>query len=325
MTDIFENYILPISGIDFIRYIAIYSELSKFNLKPKTIYCASGGCLASYVAMMSSFSNSVENWNFNSEMFIKKITPITPRLMTFILTGSLYHRQNINDFINKNFIPCKLKDVEIITGFFEKGEIINVEEKPETKIVLTTNYSSDTSLLKDVDPSKYIGGNLKIQFPEDEANFDNKKNYLDYLMNFCNSALYKTTNIPFLIEPLGKERSVDFGIIAPSPRLIANANMKKTFYFSPININDNSKENYEAFFHQIILKDIISIEKLFEFKESFSELRDVLNFLLTKIEYCVIAFCDHNFSISVTNFDSFDVKRHIISCKRSIKYIVFFN
>lgn len=327
MTNIFENFILPISGIDFVRYMAIFSILSEYNIKPTKIFCASGGCMASYSAMMSSFSVSVENWNFNSEMFIKKATPITPRLITFFMNSYLYHRQNIDEHVRKNYIPSKLRDVEIVTGYFEQGvKNYTTNEKSETKIILTTNFSRNNSCLNQISPDEYLGKNLEVKFPKEETDFLNKKDFLDYLMGFCSDAIYKTSNIPFLLEPLGKERAIDFGIISPSPRILAGANMKKTIYFCPINIKNNKKENYEILFHQIIMKDILTIEKEFSSKNlNFDSIVLVLQFLQTKSEYCLIIYCDYDFDISLTNFNQYDIKRHLDGCKRKIKFVVFYN
>jgi len=323
MNILFDNYILPISGIDFVRFIAIFYDLSKYEIKPERIFSASGGCLSSYCAMMSKFSASVENWSFNSEMFIKKISPISFRMITFLTKGFLYHRQNIDNYITQNFIPHSLRDLEIITGFYTETN------ENKINIVLTTNFPKNLSYLKNLNPEEYIGKNLSVEFPMDENEYKNtnsKRHYLDYLMKFCIDAIYKTSNIPYLLNPIGEEKANDFGIISPSPRILAKANMKKSIYFSPVNLENNKKKNYELLFHQLILRDITSIESMLKKKtDVYKTFDNVLKFLENKKEYCIIAYCSCDFELSITNFTDEMIREKINLCKKNIKYIVFYN
>src|SRR3989344_6753367 len=119
----FETYIMPISGVDFIRYVAFISYLAEYRkangkepFKPKTIYCASGGCLVANIAIMSDFTSAIEGWYVSSDMFIKRSTPFTPRLLTFIMRGFLYHRADVTEHLKSLFAPYKLLGVEVITG-----------------------------------------------------------------------------------------------------------------------------------------------------------------------------------------------------------------
>lgn len=320
-TNIFENYILPISGIDFVRYNAIFSLLSEYNIKPTRIFSASGGSLSSYCAMMSNFSKSIENWNFNSQMFIRKLTPITPRLFTFLMHHFFYHRQNIDDFVNKTFLPSRLEDIEIISGFYEQGEV----DSPNTTCVLTTNFPQTTSHLNTINASEYLGGNLRIDYPKPESTFSNRREFLDYLMKFCTDSIYKTSNIPYLLEPFGKERACDFGIISPSPRILAKANIKKTIYFSPINIENNKKTGYSLVFHQMIMKDILTIEQSFTSRQNFLNFQLVLDQIATIQEYCLLIYCDYNFDFLITDFDNKLINKHLRECKNRIKFVLFYN
>ena len=101
------DFIVPVSGIDFIKYISFFTVLE--GIKPRTIVCASGGCMVSYIAMMSSFTTSIRNWKINSEMFMHKKVGYIPRLLNLLLFGALYDRTDITSFAREHFVASKLK------------------------------------------------------------------------------------------------------------------------------------------------------------------------------------------------------------------------
>lgn len=312
----FKNFVLPISGIDFVRYIAIFSELSKYNIIPEKIYCASGGCLTSYIAMMSSFTKTIENWKFNSEMFIKSPTPITPKMLTFALNGFFFYRQNINNHVKKLFVLSKLQDVEIITGYYETVNNIN-------RIVITTNLTEEFSSIDKNYVSKCSNNIVKFPiFPSQT----NKKENLNYLFDFCLDSMYKTSNIPFLIQSIGDQKAIDFGIVAPSPFFIVNSTMDKTIYFAPINIDKNEKiSTYEIIFYNIIRKDIFFIEKQYGLEKKFTSMQNVLDFIVNIPKYTLIIYICCDFTISLENFNSKEISKQIDICKENISYKLFYD
>jgi len=327
--NLFTTYFLPISGIDFVRYIAIYSALADFNLKPDKIYCASGGCLASYIALMSSFTTNIENWKFNSDMIFKKIPITDPRVLTFVLNGYLYRRRNLTDHLKKTFIPHKCQDVEIITGFFDSVNDFQ-------RINITTNFIQNNSILKNYDENNFTGGNLVITYAEQfSESKTNKENY-DILLDYISDSIHKTTNIPFMIEPFGKNQATDFGIVAPSPRVILKADVTKSIYFAPIDIDNNDpKSQYVTLFHHFILKDILSIEEKFPLKigqksvknnvNYLRTLKDALNFICNFCEeYCLVIYSKTSISIHITNFNESDVKNAVNHCKNTLSFKLFY-
>ena len=207
------TYILPICGIDFPRDIAFFSVLSKTFLRPDLIICGSGGCIVSYLAMMSGYTDKIENWNINSNLFIYKAVPIFPRLFSFFIIGSLYRRPNIDKFIQSIFIESKLKDTEIITGYFSEKK---------GRMIISSNLSKDISKLN-------------------ETNFDLTKTDVEYcdgdLMTILKS-IESTTNIPYILPPIGDGKNIDFGIHSPSPLTFMRntGETEKVIYFAPINI-----------------------------------------------------------------------------------------
>lgn len=314
---IFENFILPISGVDFVRYIAIFSMLSEYGIKPAKIYCASGGCLAAYLGMMSSFTSNVELWNFDSNMFVKRPTPITPMLLTFAIRGYLYHRQNIDNFTKKNFIPSKLLDVEIITGYFETKDNSN-------RIVLTTNYPRSRSSLSE-DNITNIGTNMCLKHPKSESDFANRIDYLDYLMDFCIDSVSKTSNIPYLVNAIGDEKSVDFGVVSPSPMIYANAEINKCIFFSPIDIDDLTSDSmYQIFFHNLILKDVYCLKQNYPNMIKKDNFQDVIDFLEDKSHYFIVIYTRNKVNLNILKFTFTDYHKAIQDCKSEIKTLIFY-
>lgn len=314
---IFENFILPISGVDFVRYVAIFSMLSEHNIKPTKIYCASGGCLAAYLAMMSSFTNNIEMWNFDSSMFIKRSTPITPMLLTFAIKGHLYHRQNIDDFTKKNFIPSKLLDVEIITGYFETKDNAN-------RIVLTTNYPAESSSLSDQNITN-IGTNMLLRHPKSRNDFPNRMEYLDYLMDFCIDSISKTSNIPYLVNTIGEEKVIDFGVASPSPMIYANAEINKCIFFSPIDIDDLTSDSmYHIFFHNLILKDVYCLKQNYPNMVKKTDFQDVIDFLQNRSHYFIVIYTKNKVNLNILKFTINDYRDALLSCKSQINTLIFY-
>jgi hypothetical protein len=301
----FSTYVLPISGIDFIRYVAFYSILSDFKQKPKVIYSASGGCLVSYMAMMSGFTKSIESWKISSDMFLDKLSPFTSRIVTYILNGSFYHRPNITEYIEKLFVPCKLQDVEIISGFYDCVKSVNV---------VNTNFSKENSSLNDV-PSI---GSTEIRY----LNVSDMKVAIREVIG----RIERTTNIPILLKPIGSEKAIDFGIVAPSPRILVNGNMDKSVYFSPISLeNFHHTSEYETLFHNIVMQDIIQVRSMFDHEKIFKTLQEVLDFVNTKNRYCLLIFTNTKPKITIERFTWEDVRECVDLCKKTVQYKLFYS
>jgi hypothetical protein len=336
---------MPISGTDFVRYIAMISFLAEYMkkqgldpIRPKVIYAASGGCLAAYIAMMSSFTSNIEEWSFSSEMFIKRPTPITPRLLTFALRGYLYHRTDLTEYIKEAFIPCKLQDVEIITGYYEPVECTS--KRSIVKIV--SNYPQSLSALTSREPN--FKPNICIVHPEEkpaaptEQDTDptlyrsNLKKYLDGLMLLVSDALHKTTNIPLIMEPIGESKCIDYGIVAPSPRVIAGASSNRSIYFSPVDLDRvvSSRES-EMFFHQYILNDIFllsnqfSKSKKFTKTDTYQSFKEVLTHILTLARYCLVIYSAVSTEIDINSFTNNTIKNSVKLCKTGLRFIVFYD
>jgi hypothetical protein len=120
-------------------------------LRPKVIYCASGGCLAAWLATMSSFTKSIERWPITSALFIDKSIPFTPRMISLIANGFFYKRAEIEKYVSDIFVPCKLQDVEIITGYYTMSDA----NSPRTHgqcIYISSNFPQERSAIKDFTP-----------------------------------------------------------------------------------------------------------------------------------------------------------------------------
>lgn len=313
-------FILPISGVDFVRYIANYSVISEIGVKPNLIICASGGCIASYVAMMSNFSSTVENWKFNSGMFIKKSSPISPRILTFSLQGYLYHRENITDFITKEFAFQKIQDVEIISGCFDHIHGNN-------QITLETNYPESRSFMNNSNLINPVGASslVRIRYSREKTDESNR-DYLKEILQNSIESIYKTSNIPIMMKPFGEKESIDFGIISPSPRNFIRLRNKKIFYFSPVNIG-NIKRNslYSDCFKNMIISDIANIESQYSSKTTLNTITDVKNFYDTHEDFCVVFFNDCQTNLEIDSFDSNEFYQNMLECKKSLKFLAYYN
>jgi hypothetical protein len=334
--EIFETYIMPISGTDFVKYIAFISHIAeilqnKFNRNPfipKTIYCASGGCLVAYIALMSDFTSNVENWYVGSEMFIRKPTPFTPRLLTFILNGFLYHRTDAMEHLKKLFIPRKLLNVEIVTGYYEKGEecnrihIVTNRDKENSAIKnLGTNLPTNTTVLKYAD-------DLPAGFYSSDFPISERKAYLNKLMFQSIEAMQNTSNIPYLTGPRGIENALDYGIVSPTTRILTNAPVNKGIYFSPIDCDlCGAMDGYEMIFHKFILNDIISLQNTFSKRIDLLTFEKVIEYVLLSnlSRYCLIIFTPIKVDLKVYDFSFSEVKRLVSICKTALKFRLLYD
>jgi hypothetical protein len=346
--DLFDSYVMPISGTDFVRYIAMISFLAEHMrrqgldpIKPKVIYAASGGCLAAYIAMMSSFTSRVEEWTFSSEMFIRRPTPFTPRLLTFAIKGYFYHRTDLTEYIKNAFIPCKLQDVEIVTGYYETIEhntmrsvVKIVSNYPQSRSILTSHESSFMSNVRVIHPEE----NPLTKYGLTPASLGNEsvaplrpalKKYLDDLTNLISDALHKTTNIPLMMEPLGESLCIDYGVIAPSPRAVTRGDPNRSIYFSPIDPDRIAiiKEG-DMIFHQYILNDIFLLTNQFPKTKKFNKtdphasFKETLSFISTLTRYCLVIYSVVETNIPIESFADSMVKDTIKLCKTGLRFMV---
>jgi hypothetical protein len=329
MSNIFETFILPISGVDFVKYMAYFSLLSEYDLKPKIIFSASGGTFVSYMAMMSDFSKSIESWKISSEMFIHRASPISSatKFLTFVINGYFYRRANITEYVSKLFVPAKLQDVEIITGFFEMNNCNNLPF-PKQRICISTNMEKDKSFIKDFISTIDM---IDIEFAKPKIllissnNHLEKINYLSELMIKTIRTIQYTTNIPIISEPLDKNGAIDFGIIAPNPRLLLNAKSLRTIYFSPINIEQNCQSNlYNTIYYNFILNDIRSITNNFTQSKTFKILQDIIDFIGNDIGCCLIIYSINEITINIENFSCEEVFYHMNISKQSLRFKLYF-
>lgn len=298
--------------------------------KPRVMYGASGGCLAAYLMMMSSFTERVEEWTFSSDMFIDRPTPVTPRLLTLALKGFLYHRTDLTEYIKGAFVPCKLQDVEIVTGYYETNELTTsrlmvkiVSNFPSSRSVLVSQRMICTPTVQSVHPPERPEGDSRV----------GQKAYLDELMLLVIDALHKTTNIPFMMEPLGESACVDYGVVSPSPRVIANADVNRSIYFSPIDIERLAKSTgADMIFHQYILNDVFSVQTQFKgstrfakpdveqsFTAAFSLMRDLDK---QQTRFCLVIYSTSIVDLPIYSFTNKMVKSSIAACKANLRFLV---
>jgi len=331
---------MPISGTDFVRYTAAISFLASYQrkcglppFKPKTIYAASGGCLVAYLSMMSSFTERVEDWTISSDMFVNRPTPITPRLLTFSLKGFLYHRVDLTEYVKENFVPHKLQDVEIVTGYYEM-------DNPAT-------YRSTVKIVTNMPPGRSsLGGhvprlpNVEVVYPLEEQLFTGdkvvdhrvRKVYLDEVMLLVIDALHKTSNIPYMMEPLGESAAVDYGVVAPSPRVAVNGNTDRSIYFSPVDIDRTGViTGAEMIYHKTIMNDVVSLRNTFQFSERFEghdieqSFMGVLAGIGGKRRYCVVVYSTAPLNIQIGHFTDEIVKVHVAACKRTLRFMLLYD
>jgi len=301
----FTKFILPISGTDFVRYMAFFSILSEYNIKPSQIYCASGGCLAAYMAMMSSFTKQIEDWNVSSDMIIEKTTPFKFRTVTYIMNGYLYRRPDMESYVRRIFVPAKMRDVEIISGYYKTTE---------KEVVISTNF---------IDGQSSIGAAQKDRLKEWNVNLSYGPTDMDELMTHTCNCIQRTSNIPYLLESDDKS-SVDFGVIAPSPRLLLNVDPHQSIYFCPIDLTiDKGSNLINSIFYRMIVNDIITIENRFSGKASFDSLAAALQFAGSKSRYTLIIFTKSDIMIPITSFGKKEVQAGIAHTKAAMQYIVY--
>jgi predicted acylesterase/phospholipase RssA len=299
MTDI--TYVIPISGVDFVRYVAFFTTLSKTSLRPKRMVSASGGCMISYLAMMSSFTDTIENWNISGKLFAYKPIPLVPRMISFLFTGSLYRRPNIDEYITKLFVPSKLKDVEIITGYYSNTL---------GKIVLSSNFHPEMS---ELNSSNFDVTNVATE----HCNGD--------LMHILRS-IEATTNIPYLLPPLGNKASIDYGVHSPSPLTFmkhCTNKLKQVIYFAPINIEKTHSKDFTVL---LFINDIhTEITRLSAGYNHFTDYRDMsfVPSLISLESFLLVVYTTVDVNLSVVNFDSFQAKTMIETIKRDVRFRLY--
>lgn len=316
------TYIIPISGVDYVRYVAFFSILSNTFLRPSLIISASGGCMISYLAMMSSFESIVENWNINSKLFAYKVIPFVPRMVTFMITGRLYRRPNIESYVKEMYIESKLKDVQIITGYYSYTK---------KKIVLSTNFG-EAQVTSGTNVNEGI---LKSDF--DLINVDTE--YCDGDLQMIIDSVKATTNVPFFLPPLQVKKDgitvsderVDYGIHSPSPFTFmrsSSSKLNQVIYFSPINIELNYVEGFrELLFLNMIQTEILKLSSGYT---SFTDYNDLtfLSKLVPKepglpLRYLLIIYTTVKVDMNIANFTSFQSKEYVRLIKENTKFRLY--
>ena len=283
--------------------------------------------MVSYLALMSSFEETIENWNVSGNMFAFKVIPVVPRMVTFLMTGSLYRRSNLTDYVKQIFIPCKLMDVEIITGYFSYTR---------KRVVLSTNMHIDASHLNE--------RNFDFTHVDREHNNGN--------MDAIIKSIESTTNIPYMLPPLSVsigasnmnrstpgnqevpiatqrtmiDERVDYGIHSPSPLTFmkrGSGKMKKVIYFSPINL----RKTYDTDISQFIFINLIQTEitrlssDYHEFKEWYNEVP--LNELVKLERYLLVIYTTIDVNLNIVKFTSLDAKEYVRQIKNDIVYRLY--
>lgn len=307
MTNIFNSYILPISGTDFVRYIAFYSLLAECEIKPQRIYCASGGCLVSYLAMMSSFTKQIEEWDIDANMLMERSTLFKLRGISFLTQGHFYRRPDLSEYVRKSFVQAKMYDAEIISGHYEgRGK----------KVVISTNFKQSDSSISSEEKERLKKWNVNIEYSPEEQ---------DSVPDYTHSVIRKTSNIPFLLEHDINE-CLDFGVIAPTPRSLLNNDPNRSIYFSPINIREDKSQSLPGtMFYRMILNDIILLENSFTSKVNYDDLKQAIAFAQTKSRYCLLIYTSSDIIINITSFSKREVVKGIANSKAFAHYVVFYS
>ena len=243
----------------------------------------------------------------------------------------------MTEYIRSVFVPAMIQDVEIVTGFYE-------QHNPDTykhTVKIVTNMDKARSILATFVPPYAnivpVFANAAPAKPDFNSTAEIKKawkDYLDSVVGLSIDALHKTSNIPFMMEPLGEAEALDYGIIAPSPRLITNGDPNKSIYFSPVNIDKRGEmRNYEMIFHQVIMNDIDSLRNSFNSYKCFADpnplktLDEVLNFIQEtgKIRYCLVLYTTAIVDIPIHSFTERTVWFYVQGCKTGIKALLLYD
>jgi hypothetical protein len=303
------TYISPISGIDFVKYVMFYSKLACTPIRPKRIICASGGCMVSNMARMSDFSTNVEKWRITSGMFAYKPLPI-PRLFYLLVTGSLYKRPNIDEFIITNFIPSKLRLTEIITGSYSTKQ---------GRVVLSTNFDSQRSELNET--------NFDLTAVSVEHN--------DYDLVKVLRSIEATTNIPFLLPPLGDEKLVDYGIHSPSPLTFIrgrnsmnsgnnNSLLNQVVYMSPINVEKTYHEDTRTLMYMnTIHTEISRLTSDFSTYETFTDYSFLEKVPLDNTRFLLLIYTTYEIELTIVDFKPEDVFVSLERMRNLVKYRLY--
>jgi hypothetical protein len=318
------TYILPICGTDFPRDIAFFSILARTFIRPKLIISASGGCMISYTAMMSDFEAIIEEWSISSKLFAYKLIPVVPRLVSFLISGSLYKRPNIDDFIRANFPQSKLKNVEIISGYYSDTR---------EKVVLSTNFGDTNESIGITIATPGLSG---ISGSGDTRLNGNDFDLTKVDVEYCNGdfemilrSIEATTNIPLLLPPLGKDARIDFGIHSPSPLTFIKRTshiLDKVIYFSPINILETYKSDMkELMFLNTIQTEILRLTVGFNnFTDYNPSDMSFLSRLLVLNKYVLIIYTTVNIDMSIANFTSYQVKEYVKRIKNDTHFRLYY-
>lgn len=276
--------------------------------------------MISYLAMMSNFHATVESWNISSQLFAYKVIPFVPRMITFVISGRLYRRPNIESYVRNLFIPSKLKDVEIITGYYSytKG-----------KIVLSTNMNSNDTLLKHEHfdltnaDTEHCDGNFEMIFKSVEATTNVP--FLLPNLTVMNTATNGTSNSSGTNEASLDER-VDYGIHSPSPlTFVKNVSptLKQVIYFSPINIEKNYTSDFRGLlFINMIQTEITRLSMKYNSFETYTDLT-FLSHLVDDKMYLLIIYTTVDVNMSIGNFTSFQSKEYVKRIKENTKYRLY--
>ena len=294
------TYILPISGEEFPRYITFFSVLSKTPLRPSLILCASGGCVVSYLGMMSDFEENIEEWKVSGKLFAYKVIPIAPRLVTLLMTGSLYRRPNINDYIRENFIPGKLKNVEIVTGYYSNTK---------QRVVLSSNMDASGFLSKE-------------HFDLTNADVEHNDGKLEPILK----SIEGTTNIPYMLPAFASDKRIDYGVHSPSPLTFlkhTSSRAKKVIYFAPTNI----EKTYDSSMSMLLFINMIQTEitRLSSSYHSFVTYHNEvpLSHLIKLDRFLLVIYTTVEVDMDIASFASCQVDGYVKLMKKDVRYRLY--
>lgn len=301
MTDLNPTYIVPVSGIDFTRYIAFYSLLAGTPLRPGLVLAASGGCMVSYMALMSDWSKNVEKWRINSQMFAFKPVILMPRMLSLLMTGSLYKRPNIDKFIISSFPESKLMNIEIITGFYSRKA---------SKVCISSNLMPSESALS---ATNFLLGDVDVEHNEGKM--------LPILRS-----IEATTNIPFLLPPIGESKLIDYGIHSPSPLTFLRGNsqlLKKVVYFAPIDVEKTGHTDTKTLvFINTIHTEISRLSSGFSGYTSYRDF-SFLGKLFASERYLLVIYTPYETTLSLVDFRWEQVATTVDLIKKDVRFRLY--
>lgn len=293
------TFVAPISEIYYIKYMAFYSIFSEASLRPERIIAASGGCMVSYMAMMSDFTNRIELWQLNSSMFVYKPIYVIPRMVRFGLFGSLYKRPDIGEYMRRVFTSSKLKDVEIITGYFSKTR---------KSIILSSNFSAGSSYLNQA--------NFQLQ--------DVISEYNDGDFDKILSSIISTTNIPIMLPAFGEDQTIDYGVHSPSPLCFLRSMPGRVVYFSPINLEKPSSGDLrELFFANRIQCEILSLSSVYQGFKMYETIGEVVAQMGLLPAFLLVIYTTYEVALNIADFVPSQVSASVVLAKQQVKYRLY--